>query len=530
MDYYKRGFLIHVPILSTLRLLSIVLMLMLPATIQAQYLFTTNSGKITITGYVGAGGTVVIPDTINGLEVGAIGDWTFYYNTSLTNVTIGNNVTSIGYAAFSRCYGLMSVTISTNVASLMGTFPSCSKLTDIIIPNSVTNIGDDTFNGCLRLSRITIPATVTSVGAAVFSGCTNLASISIPDSVKGVLGNGFFMDCSSLTNATLGNGITSIGDSVFISCVKLSRVSLPTSVANIGQNAFSQCYMLRDLLIPNGVTNIGSQAFSNCGLTNVVIGDNVRSIGVMAFTSCWALERVAIPDNVTSIGSSAFYGCSSLVSFRIGRKLTNISDSMFTYGSSLTNLIIPEGVTSIGEYAFKYCTGLTGVWFRGDAPFADSTAFDNDNSLTVYYYPWTTGWGSTFCGRPTQVDPAYTLWRAVYGYSGDGSDDSIDSDDDGILNWQEFLSGTVPTNKADFLVINAIDSALYYPVVIWGGKSNVVYQVRKSVDLFAWDDAPSGVDVNQQSYRTARSNQVFQYIDPDYSATTSGFYRITVVP
>jgi hypothetical protein len=83
---------------------------------------------------------------------------------------------------------------------------------------------------------------------------------------------------------------------------------------------------------------------------------------------------------VTSIGSSAFYGCSGLTSVTIG-----------------------SGVTSIGFGAFSNCTGLTSVYFQGNAPSVGGGAFQNTQNTptTVYYRSGTTGWGSTFAGRPT---------------------------------------------------------------------------------------------------------------------------------
>ena len=82
------------------RLLPLLLLLALPAVVQAQFTYTTNNGTITITGYTGSGGAVTIPSTINGLPVTSIGDYAFYNCTSLTSVTIPNSVTSIGDEAF----------------------------------------------------------------------------------------------------------------------------------------------------------------------------------------------------------------------------------------------------------------------------------------------------------------------------------------------------------------------------------------------------------------------------------------------
>src|ERR1035437_10256556 len=90
------------------RLLPLLLLLMLPAVVQAQFTFTTNNGAISITGYTGSGGAVVNPDTTNGYPVTSIGNYAFNWYDFLTSITIGTNVTSIGNYAFDYCYHLTS--------------------------------------------------------------------------------------------------------------------------------------------------------------------------------------------------------------------------------------------------------------------------------------------------------------------------------------------------------------------------------------------------------------------------------------
>jgi hypothetical protein len=78
------------------RLLPLLLLLTLPAAVQAQFTFTTNNGALTITKYTGPGGNVVIPDMTNGLPVTSIGQRAFLYSFDLTSLTIPNSVTTIG--------------------------------------------------------------------------------------------------------------------------------------------------------------------------------------------------------------------------------------------------------------------------------------------------------------------------------------------------------------------------------------------------------------------------------------------------
>jgi hypothetical protein len=116
---------------------------------------------------------------------------------------------------------------------------------------------------------------------------------------------------------------------------------------------------------------------------------------------------VTIPDAinglpVTSIGSLAFIIGPSLTSVTIPNSVTNLGDSAFDTCTSLTSVTIPSSVTNVGAYAFSSCFNLRDVYFRGNAPssIADSTVFDGDNNVTVYYLPGTTGWSATLAGVP----------------------------------------------------------------------------------------------------------------------------------
>jgi hypothetical protein len=275
------------------------------------------------------------------------------------------------------------------------------NIPDTINGLPVMAIGDDAFYNCARLTRIAIPDSVTSIGIGAFWECTSLTSVTIPNHVTSI-GRGAFNGCASLTNITIPDSVTSIGEDAFSDCFSLTSVTLPSRITSIGRLTFQNCLCLTSVTIPDSVTGIGDLAFDDCtSLANITIPDSVTSIGGWAFGSCHSLTSVTIPSHLTSIAGFAFSGC-GLIHLTIPDGVTSIGWGAFSVCTSLTNATIPNSVTSIGDHAFDGCASLIGVYFWGNAPsLGGQYVFYNDNQATVHYLPGTTGWGSTFGGRPT---------------------------------------------------------------------------------------------------------------------------------
>ena len=198
------------------------------------------------------------------------------------------------------------------------------KVTSFIIPDGVTEIGDDAFRGCYFLESIVIPDSVTKIGANAFENCESLKSVKIP------------------------NGVTEIGDYAFYNCHSLKSIDISDSVTKIGKDAFQYCESLESVYIPDGVTEIGDYAFRSCHfLKSVHIPDSVTKIGDEAFWGCQSLESVDIPDSVTEIGNQAFYDGRSLKS--IMYKNHNIKPFLNYYivnnFNSITNFNIIKKLT-----------------------------------------------------------------------------------------------------------------------------------------------------------------------------------------
>jgi hypothetical protein len=445
------------------RILPLLLLLILHTLAEAQFNYTVENGTVTITGYTGPDGDVVIPGRIDGLPVTSIGDYAFSGSTGLTSVVIPDSVTSIGGVAFYGCTGLTSITIPDSVTSIGSwAFSSCTGLTSITIPGSVTSIGYWAFAYCTGLTEITvgalnplyssldgvlfnksqttlilcpegkvgtytIPDSVTSIGLRAFYGCTGLSNVTIPGNVSSI-GEFAFQNCTGLTSVTIPDGVTSIERGTFMGCANLISVTIPDSVITIKggtfvanlAGAFSGCISLTTIELPNSLTDIGSFAFSDCAsLTAVTIPDSVTSIGSWAFSSCASLTSLTLGNGVTSIGYEAFRDCTGLTSVTIPDSVISIGDGAFYGCSGLTSVTIPDSVTSIGWSALSGCTGLTSVLIGNSVTSIGGQAFEGCTGLTSAYFEGRSpfSWGSLFDSCPAVIvyyRAGTTGWGATF--------------------------------------------------------------------------------------------------------------------
>ena len=402
--------------------------------------------------------TVTIPNSVK-----SIGNGAFCGCDALKSVTIGNSVTNIGDGAFSDCIALPSVIIPNSVKSIgNGAFCGCEILKSVTIGSSVVTIGDGAFSACIALPSVIIPNSVTSIGDEAFSDCTALTSITIGSSVASI-GDSAFYGCESLTSVTIGNSVKSIGEYAFEDCIALKTIVMGNGVTNIGDEAFSNCSSLTNITVSAGnpkYADRGGVLFDRslttliqypCGRSgSYTIPGDVTSIGAYAFSWCAALTSVMISSSVTNIGDGAFSNCSSLTnitvsagnpkyadrggvlfdrslttliqypcgrsgSYTIPGDVTSIGAYAFSWCAALTSVMISNGVANIGNRAFTQCGSLAVVLFTGNAPTAGNLVFDG-TPATLYYFPDTEGWSSSFANRPAVCwNPAFSSTSSASG-------------------------------------------------------------------------------------------------------------------
>lgn len=313
--------------------------------------------------------------------------WCFY---SLKSIIIPDSVTSIGDYAFSECHSLKSINIPDSVTRIgYSAFKNCGCLTSISIPPSVTTIEYGTFLGCHSLRNINIPDTVTRIGRSAFEDCASLTSINIPPSLT-TIEDGTFLCCHSLRNIYIPDTVTSIEDYAFSECNSLKNINIPNGVTWIGDSAFFYCNSLISITIPSSVIAIGINPFCGCHADlkneskafiyehNVLFNKDKTTI--ISYRAKDA--NYVIPDSVTGIGDGAFLGCNSLTSIIIPDSVTSIGWLAFAYCNFLTSINIPDSVTTIGNSAFYGCKSLTSINIPDSVTSIEYCAFEECDSLS----------------------------------------------------------------------------------------------------------------------------------------------------
>ena len=309
----------------------------LPELTDYEYAVNDND-EIEITKYIGSESDVVIPKEIDGKSVTAISNGTFSDYTDIKSIVIPDSVTSIGDGVFYECASLTKIDVAKDNASYSSVkgilfnkdktelicFPIGKTDKSYKIPDSVTKICDYAFYNCSSLAGVTIPDTVRSIGEAAFA-CTAITEIVIPGNVETV-GTEAFIGCESLASVTIKNGVKTLDSRVFANTA-IKEIVIPDSVTHIGIATFLDCKMLEKVTLSNNITEITNYTFGRCyALKGIVIPEGVKVIGAFAFTFDKSLESVTLPKSLTDIKLASFNRCESLKELIIPENVVNFGD------------------------------------------------------------------------------------------------------------------------------------------------------------------------------------------------------------
>ena len=374
-------------------------------------------------------------------------------NEPLTHLVIPENVSNVNSYAFADCIDLESVTIQGGVTTLGdGAFKGCDSLTALTITDSMEQINLDAFSGCTinevsvligdlakyctannthllpgtkhlyfggeELTELVIPEGVTEVGSYAFMDCPSLRSVTLPNSLK-IVGEGAFKGCDSLTALTITDNMEQINLDAFSGCTinevsvligdlakyctantthllpgtkrlyfggeELTELVIPEGVTEVGSYAFMCCPSLRSVTFPNSLKMVGEGAFKESGIEQVTLSKAITAIEKETFAHCRSLREIDLCEGLTSIGESAFRGC-DIRTVVIPNSVTTLLAGAFAECKNLSTVELGLGITEIGNKAFGDCHSITTLTLGGNALaiIDDSVGcFDNVLNLTL---------------------------------------------------------------------------------------------------------------------------------------------------
>ena len=317
---------------------------------------------------------------------------------ALESVVIPDSITAIGDYAFVVNTHLKSVTLPKHLKTIgQGAFQVCKALTSISIPESVETVGRAAF----KYTGLPIPL-LSNDNSILYYVPSSFTSYAIPDSVR-TINAGALEGCSKLTSVTLPAYMVSIGEYAFYECSSLKDISIPESVVSVGTCTFSAtsitkpvyissqtvlCHVpasIESFIIPETVVAINGGAFFRCvKLNSISIPNSVTAIGDDAFFGCTNLSSINIPDSVNSLGSERFIFCTKMTSVNLSNNLTNLKSDVFAECYALSQVEIPHQVNTIGPGAFRWCYALTSITIPVNVTSIGYGVFDSCKSLMIY--------------------------------------------------------------------------------------------------------------------------------------------------
>lgn len=269
-------------------------------------------------------------------------------DTNITSCVVNENTKMIASEAFKGCGALTDITIPDNIKSIgIHAFWDCDSLkyneydnicylgnsenkylvlarhkNQTTAPGPINEktkiILDMAFFGNMVIRDIVIPDNVISLGEMAFESCYALRSVKIGKGLSTISG-GAFSACKDLESVEFGSNVTSIQGGAFSDCEKLKSITLPDKLTYLGGNVFQECKSLISIVIPGGVPTVDYSAFAYCpNLESVTIKSGVKYIRYNAFQDCVKLKSIVIPDTITEIDSDTFSSCESLTDIHYG--------------------------------------------------------------------------------------------------------------------------------------------------------------------------------------------------------------------
>lgn len=358
-----------------------------------------SDGVVALGGHAMAGCVELVKYRFSPLTQ-SVGNNAFASDTKLESVTNLENtqVSQISEAMFCECSSLYEILLPNTITSIGNeAFEACKKLTSVDLSKTKTaTIGVKGFAYCDNLSKIQFPTTLTLIDDGAFIEDKNLRSVqNLEKTVVTKIGYGVFESCSNLSSVKLPQALSTLGESAFEGCSNLTAVSgfENTAVKILQARTFANCSSLSTLSLARGLTEIRTEALIGCStLRNLdtLSTTKVTTIGKSALKDTAGLTSISLPTSTfVSFAQSAFEnsGVQKINNLKNCSKFKSFGASSFM-NSGLKEIEFPNCTFSIEASAFKNCTALTKATFNSKtAPTAQETSFEGTTSALQVYIP-----------------------------------------------------------------------------------------------------------------------------------------------
>lgn len=353
--------------------------------------------------------STVIPEGIVG-----IWQWVFADMGNLEGVQLPSTLLYIGTSAFENDYYLDNVVIPDSVEVIGArAFKNCTEMISLKFGSGLKSVGDSAFENCISLERVAFKEGLVSLGARAFAsdgGSMRLKSVVLPASLTHI-GDGAFDGCDYITGVTVPTHLKTMAELFPGSYEKIEAVVIPEGVSNIVGRMFKGCKALKSIVIPNTVVTIGESAFEGCeALSEIGLPDSVVELGAAAFSDCMNLQTVGLSKNLRAINDRTFEKCPLLDSLVVPASVRTMGGKVYSGGRAYSlerksgwysydyNYETRNGV--YGKWYYGNLASLTGVYFLGDAPEVQSDTYEGmPSALISYVVKGSRGW--YLAGSPT---------------------------------------------------------------------------------------------------------------------------------
>ena len=317
----------------------------------------SKDGGLTLLGYKGEDSQILVPNAIG-----------------------KNPVTAIGPYAFSP-----------NAKPLLGLdrYFRSNQLTSVVLPETVTEIGEGAFEDCAVLTSVHLPSKLARLPQGLFHGCAALTEITVEEGSPYYAGDGgalFTADKKVMLFCPAGKkgaytvpetvervadsaGPAAPGESAFSGCAKLKSIAFPASLATLPPAPFSGCKALKEVNVAEGNTafRVADGVLFSADMTVLLycpaakageytVPETVREIAAQAFCRCNKLTRIYLPDGLERIGGGAFLGCGKLETMTIPGGVRRLEKATFEGCRKMADITLPAAMEEIDLYAFYGCS------------------------------------------------------------------------------------------------------------------------------------------------------------------------------